>query len=154
MSVSKKINTALVAGLTAAVLDMTGAIVVYSLILKLRSAQWIMQSVAAGAYGKKAFEGGRPMAFAGLAFHFFIALCFAFFYMLIYPYWKKFFNNPMIAGLCYGCIVWSVMNLIVLPITGKPAHFDPKYTLISLLIIIVCVGLPIAIITDKRTVRA
>ena len=147
---NNSIKTIFTAGLTAAILDITGAIIVYAFILHVSTAQKVLQSVAAGALGNAAFKGGWPTAIAGLAFHTLIALCFAAFYYIIYPYWKKIFTNKWVAGFIYGCAVWVVMNLIVLPVvSGKPFAFNLKFFLYGIGLIIFMVGIPISIITDK-----
>jgi uncharacterized membrane protein YagU involved in acid resistance len=146
----KKSSTILTAGLVAAFLDITSVIIIYTLIIPVTTAERILQSVAAGAFGKAAYEGGWNMALAGLLFHTFVALVFAAFYMLIYPYWKKFFNNPAVAGFFYGICVWCVMNLLVLPlISGKMTPFNWQPFLIGIGLIIFMVGIPIALITER-----
>ncbi len=143
-------QTILVAGLTAAALDIIGAIVVYAFILDITTVQKVLQSVAAGALGKAAFTWGWTTALIGLAFHTLIALIFAAFFYIIYPYWKKVFSNKWIAGFVYGCCVWAVMNLIVLRITsGKPFVFNLKFFLYGIGLIIFMVGIPISLITEK-----
>ncbi|MEO7044242.1 MAG: hypothetical protein ABI091_02970 [Ferruginibacter sp.] len=149
MTASQKITTAIKAGLVAAVLDISGAIIVFAFILKLSTPIKILQSVAAGAFGKEAYDGGWEMALAGLGFHTFIALSFAFFYVLIYPRYKKIISNPIVAGIVYGCFVWTVMNVGILKmILGKT--ISTKYILPNLIVLIIMVGIPIALITDRN----
>lgn len=144
----QKIKTGFAAGITAAILDISGAIIVFAFILKLTTTEKLLQSVAAGAFGKNAYEGGWQMALAGLFFHTCIAISFAFFYLLIYPAYKKIISNPVIAGFIYGCFVWCVMNILVLKIiVGKP--ITAKYIFPNISILIIMVGIPIAVITDK-----
>jgi len=151
---NEKLKIIFRAGLIAGLLDIIAAIVVYVLLLGLTSVKKILQTIASGAFGKNAYSGGWATAFAGLAFHFLIAIIFAGFYLLIYPYWKRFFGNPVIAGLCYGLVVWSIMNFIVLPVaTGSMGNFDLKMISISIALIVLCIGIPISIITDKQITR-
>ena len=151
MTVSKKIKTPLAAGFTAATLDISGATIVYVFILqRLPTTERLLQSVAAGAFGKRAYDGGWTMALTGLALHTCIALIFAFFYIIIYPYYKKIIANPWVSGFFYGIFVWCVMNLVVLPVVKvHRSPFDFKYFLIGISLIIFMVGIPIAIITDR-----
>lgn len=147
---NNNIRTIFAAGLTAAVLDIIGAMIVYAVILNVTTAQKVLQSVAAGALGKSAYQGGWATAMAGLAFHVMIALCFAAFYYFIYPHWTKMFSNKWIAGIIYGCCVWTIMNLLVVPIaTGKAFAFNPEIFLYGIGLIIFMVGIPISIITNK-----
>lgn len=153
--ITQKIKTAFIAGLVAAALDISGAIIVFSFMIKLASPEKILQSVAAGALGKEAYNGGWQTALAGLGFHTFIAVCFAFFYVLIYPNVKKIISNSLLAGIIYGCFVWAVMNIVVLKMfLGKP--LTPKFILPNLIVLIIMVGIPISLITDhylkKRTI--
>lgn len=150
MKKKNSITTILAAGLTAAALDIIGAIVVYALVLDVTTAQKVLQSVAAGALGKAAFSGGWATAMAGLAFHTLIALIFAAFFYLIYPYSKKIFANKWVSGFVYGCCVWAVMNLIVLRIiSGKPFVFNLTFFLYGIGLIIFMVGIPISLITER-----
>lgn len=147
---NNSIKTISSAGLTAAALDILGAIIVYAVILDVTTSQKVLQSVAAGALGKSAFDGGWSTAWIGLAFHTFIALCWATLYYFIYPSWVKIFTNPWIAGIVYGALVWAFMNFVVLRITsGKPYVFNLKFFLYSIGLIIFMVGIPIAVITEK-----
>lgn len=148
------IKTIFTAGLTAAALDITGAMIVYAGILNVTTSQRVLQSVAAGALGKSAYTGGWLTAMAGLAFHTFIALCFAAFFYFIYPYWKKIFANKWLGGLVYGCLVWAVMNLVVLPVvSGRSFAFDWKFFLYGIGLIIFMVGIPVSVITGKMRER-
>jgi hypothetical protein len=61
------------AGLTCGILDITAAIVVYGF-FGLRPIR-LLQGIAAGLLGARAFEGGLGAALLGLFCHFFIALC-------------------------------------------------------------------------------
>lgn len=149
-----KLQTILSAGATAGILDITGAIIVYALILGVTTTQRVLQSVAAGALGKEAYDGGWNTALAGLGFHFLIAFIFAAIFLLIYPAWKKWFHSPWIGGIVYGIIVWCIMNLGVLPVaTGKPFSFNLKYFLYGIGLIIFMVGIPISVITYKMQRR-
>ncbi|HRD58919.1 MAG TPA: hypothetical protein PK504_12770 [Ferruginibacter sp.] len=146
-----KISTILLSGLTAGILDIITAIVVYAGVLNLTTTQKILQSIAAGALGKNAFSGGWFTAFAGLVFHFLIATIFAAIYLLVFRCYTSIFKNKWVAGFLYGIVVWAIMNLGVLPlVANKTFVFELKYFLISITIIIVMVGIPISIITDKR----
>lgn len=138
-------------GLIAGTLDILAAIVIYSVILQKTTAIKILQSIASGIFKKDAYSGGSQMALYGLLLHYFIALVFAWFYFTIYPYFTFLKKNALLAGILYGIFVWIVMNLVVLP-TVFPVlpekHFDFPLIL-SILILICCIGIPIAFITRK-----
>ncbi|GAB3694955.1 hypothetical protein GCM10027592_16480 [Spirosoma flavus] len=106
--------------------------------------------VASGAFGPEALTGGTPMIVWGLLFHFLIALTFAGFFVLIFPAIRQYINQPAIVGLLYGVFVWLIMNRVVIPLSKLPASpFDLSRALIGMAIIMVCVGLPIALIVNR-----
>ena len=152
---SYSIQTILYAGLAAAILDITGAVIVYVEMLRVTTTQKILQSIAAAALGQPAREGGWATALTGLALHSFIALCFAAFYFIIRSYWKKTFPNKWIAGVLYGCVVWCIMNMVVVPLTtGQPYQFKLNpFFFYSIGLIIFMVGIPISLIIEKRMKR-
>ncbi len=146
-----KVKTIVSSGLVAGTLDITAAILIYSVILHKTTAEKILQSIASGIFKKEAYSAGTEMTFAGLGFHFFIAFIFAWFYFKIFPYIPFFRINTFLSGFCYGFFIWVVMNLIVLPIVFPvlPEKNLDFPLLLSILIVIVCVGMPIAFITKK-----
>ena len=149
-----KLSTIFTAGIVAGILDISGAIIVYAFVLNLTTPQRVLQSVAAGALGPSSYQGGWNTAMAGLGFHFLIALIFAVFFMLILPFWKRMFSNVWMSGIVYGILVWSIMNLAVLPIaTGKAFVLNLKYFFYGIGLIIFLVGVPISLITYKMRSR-
>ena len=148
---SAALKTVLLAGSVAGTLDMLAAITVYALIMDRVTAIRLLQGIAAGAFGKSAFEGGTAMALAGLGFHFIIAFCFAIFYFLIFPYIPFLKKHRVLSGLLYGIFVWCVMNLAVLPLL-QIASFPSKWSSIirGAVILMLFVGLPISLIVSKH----
>ncbi|KLT69247.1 DUF1440 domain-containing protein [Flavobacterium sp. ABG] len=148
---NSKIGTVFLSGLIAGTLDILAAIVIYALILQKTTPLKILQSIASGVFKKEAYTGGPEMAWYGLGFHFLIALLFAWFYFILYPYLPLLKKSTLVAGILYGILVWIVMNLVVLPIVFPvlPAKSLDFPTLLSVLILIFCIGLPIACITRK-----
>jgi uncharacterized membrane protein YagU involved in acid resistance len=153
----KKLNerAVLLAGLVAGTIDICGAILVYTFILRVITVQQVLQSVASGVFGKQAYSGGNGTALAGLLFHFCIAMLFAFIYALIYPVFNKIIRSTFIKGILYGCAVWCIMNLIVVPHSNinRPFTFDWKNFLTGIGLIIFCVGIPIAYVVKKLGIR-
>lgn len=138
-------------GLIAGTLDIIAAISVYAFILKKTTAIKILQSIASGIFKKEAYTGGSSMAFYGLGLHYFIAFSFAIFYFVVYPHLSFLKKNALISGIFYGIFVWIIMNLVVLPIVFPllpEKHFDLPLIL-SIIILIFCIGLPIAFIAKK-----
>lgn len=146
-----KAKTIVSAGFTAGTLDLTAAILVYAFILQKTTTIKLLQSIASGIFKKEAYTGGIEMALYGVLLHFLIAFTFAWFYFKVYPYSSFFHINPFLSGLTYGIFVWCIMNLIVLPIAfpNLPEKKLDFQLLLSILIIIFCIGMPIAFITRK-----
>lgn len=147
-----KSGTIFLSGLIAGTLDILAALIIYDLILQKTTSVKILQSIASGIFKKEAYLGGSQMALYGLLLHYFIALTFAWFYFTIYPYFNFLKKNTVLSGILYGIFVWIIMNLVVLP-TVFPSlpekHLDFPLIL-SMLILIFCIGIPIALITKKH----
>jgi hypothetical protein len=144
------VKTILLAGFVAGTLDILAAFLVYAVVLAKTTPVKILQSIASGVFGKQAFEGGINTAAYGLVFHYIIATCWALAYFLIYPYVSFLRNQKIIAGLLYGVFVWLIMNLVVLPLSRvSPAAFRWDGVLIGVVILMLCVGLPISLITHR-----
>lgn len=138
-------------GLVAGTLDIIAALLVYTVILQKTTAVKLLQSIASGVFKTEAYTGGPQMALYGFLLHYFIALSFAYFYFLIYPEFPFLKKSAILSGILYGIFVWIVMNLIVLPVTFPilpEKHLDFPL-LLSILILIFCIGLPIAFIARK-----
>ena len=150
---NKNYKTILAAGLTAGVLDILAAILVYAVILNIATAKSVLQSIASGIHGKEAYNGGWSTAILGLAIHFMIALIFAAIFVLLYPNLKKLIPNAVVLGILYGCLVWLIMNCLVVPFSAigrwPKWNFGFTHLPLAVLILIVCVGLPISLITAK-----
>ncbi|MCV9927221.1 DUF1440 domain-containing protein [Flavobacterium sp. LS1R49] len=147
-----KVGTVLLSGLVAGTLDIITSIIIYAFILQKTTATKILQSIASGILKKDAYSGDPKVLYYGLLFHFIIAVLFALFYLIIYPYIPFLKNNTLLSGFTYGVFVWIVMNLIVLPIVFPvlPAKNLDFPLLLSILILVFCIGLPIAFITKKH----
>jgi len=146
-----KSGSIFLAGLIAGTLDILAAIFVYAVILQQTTAIKILQSIASGIFKKEAYTGGPQMAWYGLGLHYLIAFIFTWFYFTIYSYVPFLKKSTIISGLLYGIFVWIIMNLIVLPIAFPvlpEKHFDFPL-LLSITILMLCIGLPIASFTKK-----
>ena len=137
------------AGLIAGILDLTGACVVSWLRAGVTPVR-IFQSIASGLYGASAFTGGAKMALLGVVLHFIIATTWAAVYYFASRYIRFLIQQPVIAGVLYGVIVYLFMNFVVLPLSAVPRRPVPlSGRIIGMLIIIFCIGLPIAIIVRR-----
>lgn len=138
-------------GLIAGTLDILAAILIYAVILNKTTAIKILQSIASGVFHQEAYTGGSQMALYGLLLHYLIAIIFAWFYFTIYPYFSFLKKNVYRSGVIYGVFTWIVMNLVVLPVVFPvlPAKNFDFPLMLSILILIFCVGIPIALINKK-----
>src|SRR5690606_37319184 len=103
-----------------------------------------------GVFGKKAFTSGPIMILWGVLFHFLIAMLFTIFYFLIYKKIKRLGKHIVLVAVLYGSFVWVIMNLIVVPLSfTPPITFTLQKVIISLLILIICIGLPITFMARK-----
>jgi hypothetical protein len=143
------IKVILLAWVIAGTLDITGTLIVYSVLLHKMTAILLLQRIASAALGQAALSGGWAMAWCGLLFHYFIAFCFVAAYVLAYPFLPLLQKNKQANGLLYGLLVWLIMNRIVLPLTKiHMAPFQWTTALIGIALLMLCIGLPVAYITD------
>jgi uncharacterized membrane protein YagU involved in acid resistance len=110
----------------------------------------LIKFVASGVYGKAAFEGGSDMVAMGLLFHYCIAFAFTIFFFLVYPYWDFLNKNWIVTGVLYGAFVWSVMNLLILPMTNvAQSPFNFMKAAIAMTILILAIGLPLSHLANR-----
>ncbi len=143
------VKAVLLAGFTAGTLDIIAAITSFSIKKGMLSAEPVLKFIATGIFGRPALKGGGEMVAAGLLFHYIIAFCFTIAYFLLYPHIPFLRKYVVISGLLYGIVVWVIMNRVVLPLSLVPqAPFKWSInTFIQMGILMVCIGLPVALIT-------
>lgn len=142
------------AGFIAGTLDILAAIAAYGFILSKAPVIRILQSIASGIYGARAFAGGWGMAIQGLVFHYLIAIIFAFLFFLLIRAVPVVTRFRVITGLLYGIIIWLIMNLFVLPASQVPPRpFSTKSMIEGMLILMFFVGLPISLVLSKGVRR-
>jgi len=147
------IKPILLGGLIAGALDITYAFI-FSYVRSGRKPTVVLQSVASGALGRSAYDGGVKTAALGLAFHFLIALIAAGVYFFASRVLRFMITRAVICGVVYGLLVYLVMNCIVLRIsaihsTTWPWSYPKSVLIGGLLIHIFGIGLPIALVTRK-----
>jgi hypothetical protein len=154
MSEPKPIKPIFWGGLIAGTLDLTGACVVSWLRAGVAPVR-IMQSVASGLLGQAAYSGGTKTAALGVVLHYLIATTWTIVFYFASRKLRFLIAQPVIWGLVYGVIVYAFMNFVVLPLSAFPQLRPPTLTgrLIGLLIIMFCIGLPIALIVRRFAKR-
>ena len=132
------------AGLACGVLDITAALVVYGY-LGAKPVR-LLQGIASGLLGPKAFDGGLATALLGLLCHFVIAFGAATVYFLASRTFPFLVRNAVASGVVYGVAVYFFMNRIVVPLSAAAKRpFSLKMMIIGVVIHIFCVGLPISL---------
>lgn len=110
----------------------------------------VLRYVASGALGPAAATGGTQAAILGLAFHFVIATGAATVFYLASRRWMFLVERPVLSGLLYGIVVYVFMNFIVLPLSRVArGPMTLSNTLIQVVILMLCIGLPIALIVRR-----
>ena len=137
------------AGLLAGILDITAAFINYSVSTGKNPVR-VLQFIASGVFGKAAFSGEATMALWGFLFHMLIAMVFAVLFFLVCLKISWLPENRWTAGIVYGIVVWSIMNLLVVPLSNTPPiPFHPAKALLAVGILMVCVGLPVSFIVGN-----
>jgi hypothetical protein len=147
-------RTILSAWLVAGTLDLTTAVTYYPLTGTVTAKQ-ILQGIASGVLGAEAFRGGTATAVLGIALHYGIALIWTLIFYAAARRVEMLTRRPFIVGPLYGSFVWLVMNLVVLPLSRvahRPLRLQPS--MIGAVILMVCIGLPIAGILGRSLRRA
>ncbi len=77
----------------------------------------ILQSVASGALGAAAYQGGASAAALGLGLHYLIALIFTVAFFAAASVTPMLTRRPVLTGAVYGAGVYAVMNYVVVPLS-------------------------------------
>ncbi len=110
----------------------------------------VAQFIASGVLGGASFSGGAKTAALGVALHFLIATVAATVFYFASRKLLVLVERPVTYGLLYGVVVHLFMTQVVVPlsnVTQRPQTFSGF--MIGLLIIMFCVGLPIALIVRR-----
>lgn len=132
------------AGFACGALDLTAALVVYGF-FGLKPMR-LLQGIASGLLGTKAFSGGIATAVLGVLCHFLIAFAAAAVYLMASRVFGFLVEHAVVSGILYGVAVYFFMNRIVLPLSAAAKRpFSLQMMLVGVVIHIFCVGLPIAL---------
>ncbi|GAO45624.1 hypothetical protein [Flavihumibacter petaseus] len=111
----------------------------------------VLRYIAAGLLGPAAFKGGAGTALLGLLIHFCIALAFTWIFFQLLKYLRKWVPSPILLGILFGVLVWTVMNLLVLPVSQLPSRpFRWKGALEGMAILILAIGIPLSFLSRKN----
>jgi uncharacterized membrane protein YagU involved in acid resistance len=132
------------AGFACGILDITAALVVYGF-FGLKPMR-LLQGIASGLLGPRAFSGGLATALLCLLCHFLIAFGAAAVYLVTSKAAGFLTEHAVVSGVLYGVAVYFFMNRIVLPLSAAAKRpFSLQMTIIGVVIHIFCVGLPVAL---------
>jgi uncharacterized membrane protein len=138
------------AALLVGTFDITAAFIYYYLKTGKTEVLNVLKFVASGFFGKAALAGDGLIMLAGLLFHYIFAFAFTVFFFWIFPQIKLLARNKIITGIIYGCFVWTVMNLVVVPLSrigNRP--FNLTNAAINLLILVLCIGVPLSFMANN-----
>jgi hypothetical protein len=140
-------RTIAIAGLIVGAMDITSAIIIT--ISRGSTVTRLMQFIASGLLGPKAFQGG-PATFAlGLGLHFVIAFSLVAVFYAASRSFAFLRRQAVVSGLVYGLIVFGVMNLIVLPLSAAKPRHSLSGDLIQIGIHMFVIGLPTALLVRR-----
>jgi hypothetical protein len=138
------------AAVACGVLDLTAAFLTW--LPRGVSPYRLLQAIASGLLGVKAFHGGWPTAILGAALHFFIAFSVATVFYIASQKLKVMTRHAILSGFAFGIAVYVVMYWIVLPLSRiQPMPFSLSRTAIAVVTHMFCVGLPISLIIRRYT---
>lgn len=140
---ARALDSILLGGLIAGVLDITDAVVVT--LLRGGHPIRMLQGIASGLLGPISFEGGVATAALGLGLHFFIALGAASVFFAATRLMPSLLRRPLWSGIAYGLCVWAFMRFVVIPLSlVRMGHPGPILIANQLFIHAFGVGVPIA----------
>lgn len=98
-----------------------------------------------------AYAGGATTAALGYAMHYAIATSWTVLFFVSYPRLALLRKNALVIGPAYGLFVWTMMNLVLVPLTRIPSiAFNPRNAAIQAAILMVCIGPPIALLARRH----
>lgn len=143
---SRALKTIVAGGLTVGVLDCLAATINSG--LRGVTFERVWQYVASGLLGRDSYSYGWKSVFLGLLIHFFIAFSVTIVFYLASRRFPFLIRNALVCGALYGIAVYFVMGYIVSPLSRTARiSFTFSGLLTGIFIHLVCVGLPVALIT-------
>lgn len=116
----------------------------------------ILQSVASGALGRAAYDGGARTAALGLGFHYLNAFIITTIFFIAARSRPALVRRPILIGVLYGGVVYLVMNYVVIPTSAigvipKPA---PVVWVSGVVVHMFLIGVPIVLAARKAFARS
>lgn len=109
----------------------------------------ILQNIAAGLLGKRAFLGGGNAVALGALLHYAIMAVMVGVYYLANRRVDALVERPWLYGCLYGLGLFVVMNLVVVPLSAVPKAPVPTSWIVSSIGVHVIIGLAIALSAQR-----
>jgi uncharacterized membrane protein YagU involved in acid resistance len=146
--ISRPVSAICWAGLIAGILDLSFAAVSFAIHGK--SLGVLLKTIAGGALGLAALQGGPGTAALGMGFHFCISFGAAAFYYTASRKISFLIRHAWVSGLVFGLLVYEFMHLVVLPLSAyRSPIVAPPLLVPDVLSHLFFVGLPIALIVRR-----
>jgi hypothetical protein len=153
LSTSKQNNgfwrTIFWSGLLAGTLDIGAALGHYYLKTG-KDPMRVMNFIASGVFGTRAFTGGTSMIFWGFLFHFMIAYAITIVFFLLYPRLSILSWNVAVTAVILGIAAWLATNLVIVPLSRTPdIKSGTEQVITGMAILVLCIGLPLSIMAKR-----
>lgn len=110
----------------------------------------LFQFMASGLFGKAALTGGLLMALWGLLLHFVLSFAWTSLYFIAYAKFRLFARHKVLAGSIYGVIIWTIMNVVIIPLSRiAEGPLTITQDVIGILITVISIGLPVATLAHR-----
>jgi len=135
--------------LIAGMLDITAACI-QAYITRNTTPDVVLKYIASGLLGQDAFSGGVGVQLLGLVIHFAIVSACAITFFLVYPRIGFLKASVFLNAFLIAIIAWTITARIIIPFSKiNAAPFDVSRALMAVVILYVCVGMPIAVMTKR-----
>ena len=143
----RALRTIAITGLIVGAMDITSAFIIA--ISRGSTVTRLLQFVASGLIGQKAFQGGAATAVLGLGLHFVIAFSLVAVFYAASRRIAFLRRQAVVSGIVYGLIVFGFMNLVVLPLSAAKPRHSLTGDLIQIGIHMFVIGLPTALLIRR-----
>lgn len=110
----------------------------------------VLQYIASGILGNAAYSGGMGTMAIGLLAHYMIAFSCTACFFWVYPKWRVFKQSILFNSVLIALIAWVITTQIIVPLSKiKQGGFDISKAFTEVIILIICIGLPIAWFAKK-----
>ena len=149
---AKALRAILLAGAAAATLDLAFAFSFYGATVG-ASPLRILHSIASGAFGMAAFDGGIATAAFGLLAHYFILIVAASLYYAASARVAALRQRAALCGPLFGVAIYCVMHYVVLPLSAAPKFRTSILSISSEFVMHLLIGLTIALVLRVKATR-